>query len=381
MKRLQYRTLILSLFLLSPLFLFANLVVETVLVGGANNPPNPEDGDFPELRRGTVSYDYYIGTYEVTNAQYATFLNAVASAGENEWLYGFNMGAKPRGGILRSGSKGSYTYELKEGMANKPVNYLSLWKAMAFCNWLTNGQGNSDPNTGMYDLTDPQALNSNTVTRNPDAWAAGGVAVASQNEWYKAAYYDASSNGPADDWWLYPTRSDLEPAFVEPNSDNPNSANLNFAVSGGPTDIAGFPTDVGAYTAATTFVGAYDMAGNVTEFNDTIYQDSNQRVIGSGGSFLDNPVFISSEGNVRTTTPGSELMQLGFRVTSLQPIGASGTTWGLWPVDGGYVDTGSWMGWLWVDSDPYVWSFSLSQWLFVPGENVSQSGAWVYIQQ
>lgn len=45
----------------------------------------------------------------------------------------------------------------------------------------------------------------------------------------------------------------------------------------------------------------------------------------------------------------------------------------------GFCDTTPWMGWLWVGDDPWVWSFSLNQWLFCPGERVSESGGWVYL--
>src|SRR5262245_40161406 len=59
---------------------------------------------------GAVGYVYAIGTYEVTNAQYAAFLNAKAAA-DPLGLYNPSMGstAYPAwGGIARSGAAGSY---------------------------------------------------------------------------------------------------------------------------------------------------------------------------------------------------------------------------------------------------------------------------------
>jgi beta-glucanase (GH16 family) len=53
--------------------------------------------------------------------------------------------------------------------------------------------------------------------------------------------------------------------------------------------------------------------------------------------------------------------------------------WGPWEINAGYVDTSPWMGWLWVEKDPWIWSFSLNHWLYCPGENVTGSGAWVYV--
>ena len=44
----------------------AAIVIDTVFVGDAGNPSDTTG-------YGSVSYGYYIGTYEVTNAQYAMF--------------------------------------------------------------------------------------------------------------------------------------------------------------------------------------------------------------------------------------------------------------------------------------------------------------------
>ncbi|MEX0329802.1 MAG: CAP domain-containing protein [Puniceicoccaceae bacterium] len=45
----------------------------------------------------------------------------------------------------------------------------------------------------------------------------------------------------------------------------------------------------------------------------------------------------------------------------------------------GYCDTTPWLGWIWAENDPWIWSVSLGKWIFCPGENVSTSGAWVYL--
>ena len=97
---------------------------------------------------GAVSYEYYIGTYEVTNDQYAEFLNAVTT-NDNDILYNTNMNSNARGGITRSGSAGSYTYAVKPNMGDKPVNYVFPSDAARFANWMHNGQ----PTTGVQDST------------------------------------------------------------------------------------------------------------------------------------------------------------------------------------------------------------------------------------
>ena len=80
--------------------------IEWVTVGDPGNACDPQSlGCF-----GAVSYEYQIGKYEVTNAQYAEFLNAVAATDANS-LYNTNMGsASAFGGISRSGTSGSFMY-------------------------------------------------------------------------------------------------------------------------------------------------------------------------------------------------------------------------------------------------------------------------------
>jgi formylglycine-generating enzyme required for sulfatase activity len=134
---------------------------------------------------GSVPYAYNIGTYEVTNAQYAEFLNAKAAADPLGLNASMGSGV---GGIARSGGSGGYTYSTFAFHEDKPVEYVSYFDALRFANWLNNGQGAGDTETGAYTLLGGTATPSNgtTVTRNAGAT----IVLTSENEWYKAAYYD-----------------------------------------------------------------------------------------------------------------------------------------------------------------------------------------------
>lgn len=79
----------------------AQITIPTVTIGHPGNAPDPITG------YGSVAYTYNIGTTEVTNAQYAAFLNAVA-ASDLFNLYNTDM-AGSFGGITRTGTDGSYT--------------------------------------------------------------------------------------------------------------------------------------------------------------------------------------------------------------------------------------------------------------------------------
>ena len=68
---------------------------------------------------GAVAYNYNIGKYDVTNAQYAEFLTAKATSSDPYGLWNSSMSSNAEGGISRSGS-GPYTY-YGQGREGKPA--------------------------------------------------------------------------------------------------------------------------------------------------------------------------------------------------------------------------------------------------------------------
>jgi hypothetical protein len=269
----------------------AAINIDTVFVGDAGNA-NDSTG------YGAVAYDYYIGTHEVTNGQYTAFLNAAAASDPNG-LYNTGMDTSAEGGITRAGSSGSYTYNVKTGFENKPVNFVTFWDAARFTNWLTSG----DTENGVYVLTST-GISNNTITRNATAFNAGGVAIASEDEWYKAAYYDGNGG-----YTLYPTQSNTVPTATGPNNSNANSANVDDAVA--------TVTDVGSYTIAESHYGTFDQGGNVWEWNEDIGSTTDRGL--RGASFLSGVLSLGS--SIRAEVPPTNFgRNIGFRVSSLAPI-------------------------------------------------------------
>jgi formylglycine-generating enzyme required for sulfatase activity len=230
--------------------------------GNACDPQSP--GCF-----GAVDYSYSIAAYEVTNAQYVEFLNAKAVS-DPLGLYNANMGngaASPYyGGISRSGSSGAYTYSVVSGRENMPVNYVSYYDALRFANWMNNGQGEGDTESGAYTIT-IEGINDNTISRNSSAT----IFLTSEDEWYKAAYYDAASSS----YFIYPTASDVPTACAAPTA-APNHANCGGAL--------GDLTTVGSYPGSASPYGTLDQAGNVWEWTEGITGGGAERVIRGGGS-------------------------------------------------------------------------------------------------
>ena len=59
---------------------------------------------------------------------------------------------------------------------------------------------------------------------------------------------------------------------------------------------------------------------------------------------------------------------------------AGDETWAGYPMDeAGDVDTFPWMGFLNANMEPYIWSYGLSQWMYVDKSIVTPNGSWVFI--
>ena len=173
--------------------------IDYVPVGNPGNPADPVTG------QGAVGYPYSIGKYEVTNAQYAEFLNAKAKS-DPLLLWNPNMQFEAIGGITRSGEEGNFSYAAKPGQGNHPVGWVTWYDAARFTNWLHNGRGNGSTETGAYTFPSPSPNPQRVIPRNPGAQ----VFLPTRDEWYKAAYFDpAKPGGPG--YWRYPTRSDAAP--------------------------------------------------------------------------------------------------------------------------------------------------------------------------
>ncbi len=304
---------------LSPLLApssFGTVTIDMVTVGNPGNPADTLVMNDSTTGYGSVSYTYNIGKYEVSNAQYVEFLNTVDATGANSLsLYNASMTSDAVGGInYTAGNPNGSKYSVKAGQGNNPVVYVSFFDSMRFVNWLHNGQTSGGTESGVY-----------TIGTGLSETRAGGATywLPSENEWYKAAYYDPTKGGTG--YWLYPMKTDSEPYSDQPpgtsSPDASKSGNFYRYVVGdvGYNDgyAVGPPsylTDVGAYTTASSYYGTFDQGGNVWERNEAVISGSSRGV--RGGNWNDGPsVLIASfRGWIG---PSYEDATQGFRVAGL----------------------------------------------------------------
>ncbi len=277
-------------------------LIETVIIG---DPGNPAD----DTGHGAVDYTYKMGKYEVTTGQYTEFLNAVA-AEDNYGLYDsvmwtFSAGCK----IEQSGTSGNYSYSVAGDRANHPVNFVSWGDAARFANWLHNGrptgaQDSSTTEDGAYELygaIDDAALTA--ITRQIDAkWF-----IPTENEWYKAAYYDRVDSVYYD----YPMGTDAVPDNGDPGGDTGNSGNYN-------NHNNPYSTPVGHFALSASPYGTFDQGGNMTEWNESVIITGASRGA-RGGDWVDDADDLHASGPIHSPDglpPAFYDSDIGFRVAT-----------------------------------------------------------------
>lgn len=275
---------------------------DTVPVGHPGNAADPATG------YGAVANSFRMGTYKVTIAQYVEFLNAVASIPPNNVIKGLfkcemdelkgdcaTSKRQDPGQLIQrtgSGTSGSpYVYTARSSSywgasaSKRPIPWVTWFDAARFANWMHNGQGSGSTETGAYTLVNYQEAG--YVARNPGAL----FFIPSEDEWYKAAYYDPTK-ADANKYWNYPAKSDVPPRIALV----PNLVDTTILVPLSPAanfqnvykrNAAGVLTPVGSYTASTSYYGTCDQGGLLWEWTEAAYPNASagpNRIV-RGGSW------------------------------------------------------------------------------------------------
>ena len=232
---------------------------------------------------GAVPYEYRAGTYEISqNAIDKATASGMANVTAGPWI------------------------------GNQPAATITWYEAAAFVNFLNTSTGK----TAAYDLAWTGSAWSMNLWSSAQAWQVGGenlyrnkdayYFLPSENEWYKAAYY----NPAGSNYFLYPTASSSVPTAVASGTD------VGTAVYNGATFNPAAVTFAGGLSP----YGTVGQGGNVWEWNESAFDGTNSSSSEDrafrGGSLVD------TEDNLRSSfrddgLPAFENSVFGFRVASV----------------------------------------------------------------
>ncbi|MGD0769442.1 MAG: SUMF1/EgtB/PvdO family nonheme iron enzyme [Tepidisphaeraceae bacterium] len=164
------------------------------------------------------------------------------------------------------------------------------------------------PNTLNGAISDAALM---AITRNANA----DYVIPTENEWYKAAYYNPSSSS----YYLYPTQSNSVPSNVL-SATGTNNANY---YSGSYTDPTNYLTPVGAFASSPSAYGTYDQGGDVFQWNESIIGSDSAREMRGGSAGSDYEDFLQSS-DWWYEPPMVESVAVGFRVSQV-PEPATGS--------------------------------------------------------
>jgi MYXO-CTERM domain-containing protein len=259
--------------------------IDFVSIGNTNNASDTTGF-------GAVPYHYRVGTYEISqDAIDKATASGMANVTAGAWA------------------------------GNQPAANINWYEAAAFVNWLNTSTGKQ----AAYDLTFSDGSWSMSLWSSEQAWQLGGenlirnkdayYFLPSENEWYKAAYY----NPDGSDYFLYPTGSNTSPTAVASGTD------ADTAVYGMATSAPAIVDSTGGLSA----YGTMGQGGNVWEWNETARENApaDHRVY-RGGDW-DNPETPLQSSFRTSVSADTQTSTIGFRVASVEegptPIPEPGT--------------------------------------------------------
>ena len=255
--------------------------IDFVDIGNTNNPADASG-------YGAVPYGYRVATYEI-----------------------------PQDAITKAAASGLSNVTAGAWTGNRPAANVSWLEAAAFVNWLNTSKG--------YQRAYNMVFTNGAWTVQPwssaDAWTVGGTNLyrhkdayyflPNENEWYKAAYYDAA----ATNYFPYPTASSKAPTAVG------GGTTINTAVYNSVTNT---PAEV-ANAGGLSPYGTMGQGGNVTEWNESTVDGSTNstiRVVRGGSWSASAAALLSSTRSSASQTDKNSAA--GFRVASVQPRPSQG---------------------------------------------------------
>ena len=233
-----------------------------------------------------MNYNYSIGTYDISQNQ----LNAATANG------------------LQGVAGGAWS-------GDQPAANVSWYQAAAFVNFLNTSQGyqaayNLTYSGGAYTMALWQSGDSGYDASNPFRNSLALFVLPSENEWYKAAYYDPNSSS----YNLYPTGNSTPTAVASGTA-------ANTAVYDGVTLQPSSVTQAGGLSA----YGTMGQGGNVFQWEESASSGSNTNATDNrgmrGGAWGGPSNWLQSSHRFDFgSTPDTATSGIGFRVAELNAV-------------------------------------------------------------
>ena len=260
---------------------------------------------------GTSGNEFTIDFVDIGNAG-----NAADTTTYGAVAYSYRAGTREisQDAIDKATASGMTDVTAGPWTGDQPAASLNWYEAAAFVNFLNTSSGK----TAAYDLTWNGTAWSMALWSSEQAWTAGGTNLyrnknayyflPSENEWYKAAFYNPAGSA----YFPYPTGSSTAPLPVTSGTQPDSAVYLQ------PTNQP--PAGVIAAGGLSPY-GTMGQGGNVWEWTETALSGDNNSATNvrtiRGGGWTSPEGQLSSSFRSSNGFPDGERTFIGFRVASI----------------------------------------------------------------
>ncbi|MBX3386781.1 MAG: SUMF1/EgtB/PvdO family nonheme iron enzyme, partial [Phycisphaeraceae bacterium] len=308
--------------------------IEFVTIGAPGNAPWMGDGT-PQDRaigRGGVNYEYRIGRFEVTTAQWVEFYNAAFDRPADDRIP--HLIPPDHWGAVSTfpNTPGGQRWAVPAGREYIPVGDISWRMAAIYANWLHNDKSTNREAflSGAYDVsTFAPGSPPDQEARSPGAR----FFIPTWDEWLKAAHYDPNKNGQDQGgWWTWSNTTDTgvipgPPPSIIPGggtggADGQANAGGWWQVHPSPSP---FDVPLGSYPTVQSPWGLLDVAGGTAEWTESIISGPGLPPLRmyDGSFWFDGPPGLDAIHSRASEFPNVSIFQHGFRVAAVVPTPGS----------------------------------------------------------
>ena len=260
---------------------------------------------------GTSGNEFTIDFVNIGNAGNAADATTYGAA-----AYSYRLGAREisQDAIDKATASGMTHVTAGPWTGDQPAANLNWYEAAAFVNFLNTSSGK----TAAYDLSWSGTAWSMALWSSEQAWTAGGTNLyrnknayyflPSENEWYKAAFYNPAGSA----YFSYPTGSGTAPIAVASGT-NAGEAVYGQAMSNVPAAVE--------MAGGLSPYGTMGQGGNVWEWTETALSGDNNSATNvrtiRGGGWTSPESQLSSSFRSSNGFPDGERTFIGFRVASV----------------------------------------------------------------